>query len=392
MYKLTTPLEKLEALQAYYKQYGNAKASGLSSLLESHNGFIGTRQWVFTNPDLFDISRISKDISNYTWGVIINIELVECLIQLGVERSNIKFYSDNKWRATWAVKVSGLDESNIFMLPADDKELRSYIKMQEKSVDYVLNNVPFGMFKEFKELSQKLAREKALIISGSRDYKNSKAFENVEYYKYLGGKAFPTAQIIASLAIVDPKGTTTTQIIDNTGKLHPVATASMQPPGEDIEGWLLATSVAALNLPGYKANMGSLYYEKVLEDPNGTPCIFTVGEVDKSNEFGRTKKVNSSDLSATKGLGDHKLVISKTGTAGKLGAMKYADPSWAVGFGTYFIVFSSKQEVLDAIAYCQTPAVEKLVRGVKPNTVVNGQSMWRQIPHHTYSAQWTHLA
>ena len=95
---------------------------------------------------------------------------------------------------------------------------------------------------------------------------------------------------------------------------------------------------------------------------------------------------------STKGLGDHKLVISKTGTAGKLGAMKYADPSWAVGFGTYFVSFPTKQDVLDAIAYCQTPAVEKLVKGIKPNTVVNGVNVWKQIPHHSLESQWTHLA
>jgi hypothetical protein len=138
--------------------------------------------------------------------------------------------------------------------------------------------------------------------------------------------------------------------------------------------------------------MGSLYYEKVIEDPTGTNCIFTVGDADKPSVFGRTKKISTSDLTMTKGIGDHKLVISKTGTAGKLGAMKYADPSWAVGFGTYFITFSSKQDVLDAIAYCQSPAVEKLVRGVKPNTVVNGQAIWKQIPHHSLANQWTHLA
>ena len=32
--------------------------------------------------------------------------------------------------------------------------------MTEKKVDFVLNNVPFGMFKEFKELAQKLDQYK----------------------------------------------------------------------------------------------------------------------------------------------------------------------------------------------------------------------------------------
>ena len=394
MYKLKTYQDKIDALQEYYRTYGNAKSTGLHTSLENHPGFVGTKQWVFTNPEIFEISRINiTNFNNTSWGVIINIELVEYLIKLGVNKANIKFYSDNAWRAKWATQVSGLNQQNVFMIPIDKQDLRSYTNtMQKKSVDYVLNNVPFGMFKEFKELAQVLAKEKALIISGSRDYKNSKSFENVEYYKYLGNKAFPTAQIIASLSIVNPNGVTTTQIIDKTGNLHSVPTATMQPPGDDIDGWWLATEVASLKLPGYNANMGSLYYEKTTEDPNGTSCIFTVGEIEKPNEFGRTKKISNSDLAFTKGLGEHKLVISKTGTAGKLGAMKYADPTWVVGFGTYFISFPTKQDVLDAIAYCQSSAVEKLVRGVKPNTVVNGQAIWKQIPHHSTANKWIHLA
>lgn len=391
---LITYQDKISELADLYKEYSNPKQTGLNTDLESHLGFVGTKQWVFTNPDIIDFNLLDAvNLNTKTWAVIINIELVHKLINLGVHPKNIFFYSDNKWRATWAQHIiCGLPPENIFMLPTNRADLKSYTKMNNKKVDYVLNNVPFGMFKEFKELSLSLAKEKALIISGARDYNNSKSFENVEYYKYLGNKAFPTAQIIASLAIINPAGTADTNIVDKDGNLHTVSTSSMQAPGEDIEGWLLATEVAALNLPGYKAQMGSLYFDKVIEDPNGAPCIFTVGEANKPTEFGRTKKINSEDLKQTKGLGEHKLVISKTGTTGKLGAMKYAGPEYAVGFGTYFISFDSEQQVIEAINYCNTPAVEKLVKGVKPNTVVNGQGMWKQIPQFKYANQWIHLA
>ena len=393
--KIDNQIDYLKTLQAAYSRQkfgGGPKPTGLKLTCVSHPAFNGCVQWHFTpeaiiNFDLFNIVNLNTK----TWAVLVNVEIVHYLIMRGINPENIFFYSDCQWRVEWAKKV--LDISNILMLPncKDKKEFKRYVKMTEKKVDFVLNNIPFGMFKDFKELAQKLAKEKALIISGSRDYKNSKAFENVEYYKYLG-ECFPTAQILASLAIVNPNGTTITNVIDNKGKKHPVATNNIQPPGEDIDGWLLATKVSSLKLTGYTAQMGSLYFEKTIEDPLGTPCIFTVGDTDKPTIFGRTKKVSKDDLVKTKGIGLHKLVISKTGTSGKLGAMKYAGPTWACGFGTYFIVFPSKAEVLAAIQYCESAEVTKLVKGVKPNTVVNGQAMWKQIPHHSQAAKWTHLA
>jgi hypothetical protein len=390
--KIENQSEYLDALQGAYRKFGGVKTfPGLKPACGSHSGFKGCVQWHFTPKDIIDFDLFDVvNLNTKTWAILVNVEIVHYLIMRGVDSENIFFYSDCQWRAEWAKKV--LDKSNILMLPdcKDKKEFKRFIRMTEKKVDFVLNNVPFGMFKEFKELAQKLAKEKALIISGSRDYKNSKSFENVEHYKYLG-ECFPTAQILASLAIVNPTGASITNVIDNTGKMHPVATATIQPPGEDINGWLLATKVSSLKLLGYTAQMGSLYYEKTIEDPLGTPCIFTVGEADKSTVFGRTKKVNQTDLAKTKGIGLHKLVISKTGTSGKLGAMKYAGPDWAVGFGTYFIELSSEAEVQSAIQYCESPEVTKLVKGVKPNTVVNGQAMWKQIPHHSQAAKWIHL-
>jgi hypothetical protein len=384
--------EACKALKDAYRKFGGGpKQSGLKETVARHPAFAGCVQWHFTPEEIIDLDLFNvTDLNTKTWAVLINIEIVHYLLMRGVNTKNIFFYSDCLWRTEWAKTV--LDDSNILILPTQDKEeFERYIKMAEKKVDFVLNNVPFGMFKEFKKLALKLAKEKALIIAGTRDYSNRKSFENVEYYKYLG-ECFPTAQILASLAIINPAGATITNVIDKTGKIHPVATDTMQAPGEDIEGWLLATKVSYLELPGYNAQMGSLYYEKTIEDPTGTPCIFTVGESGDDNNFGRTKRINQFDLLKTKGIGLHKLVISKTGTPGKLGAMKYADPTWVCGFGTYFIVFSSKEEVLSAIQYCKSAEVTKLVKGVKPNTVVNGQAMWKQIPHHSQAAKWTHLA
>ena len=310
--------------------------------------------------------------------VLFNIEFIISLVYTyNINPKNITFYSDNAIKTRIAKK---LGITNVVT------ELNNDMKQH----DYVLLNPPFGKFKEFKVLAQKLAKEKALIISGSRDYQTKSSFDNVEYYQYLG-PCFPSAQILASLAIVNPRGTTTTTVIDNTGTFHTVNTEDIQPPGDDVNAWLFANKVAALKLKGFEANMGSIYYEKTVDIPNGTPCIFTVGKTNEPLASGRIKNIGANDLVGTKGIGKHKLVISKTGTAGKLGAMKYAGPEYAVGFGTYFIEFSSESEVHAAIAYCESDPVKKLVKGIKPNTVVNGQSMWKKIPHITEAKKWIQL-
>lgn len=103
---LITYQDKISELADLYKEYSNPKQTGLNTDLESHLGFVGTKQWVFTNPDIIDFNLLDAvNLNTKTWAVIINIELVHKLINLGVHPKNIFFYSDNKWRATWAQHI-----------------------------------------------------------------------------------------------------------------------------------------------------------------------------------------------------------------------------------------------------------------------------------------------
>ena len=88
------------------------------------------------------------------------------------------------------------------------------------------------------------------------------------------------------------------------------------------------------------------------------------------------------------GLGEHKLLWSKTGSIGKLPAFKYGGPDVVHGFGTLSCAFDSEQEVLDTIAYLESLDVKKLVKGLKTNTVVNGVGLFKKIPLRKYKNQW----
>jgi hypothetical protein len=181
-----------------------------------------------------------------------------------VPASSITFYADhiNKIKIAQKLNVNVVTD----------------LKTLNMKFDFVVLNPPFGKFKEFKALSESLAKEKALIISGSRDYHNNeKAFENVEYYKYLGD-CFPTAKIVASLAIVNPNGAKTFTVEDEQGVQHIISRNHPIPPGKNIQDYIWALGILNLKLPGYnKFQTGNLYRKDAIFDANGVKVAFTMG-------------------------------------------------------------------------------------------------------------------
>jgi hypothetical protein len=401
---LKTPQEKLEQLENYYRLYSNNKGTDLKPELKNHNGFLGCLQWVFTPSEIIDINRFNVvNLNDYTWAVFINVEIIHYLEQAGIRLDNIKFYADCSWKAEWANQW--LDQSNIIMLPTDKKELKRYIKMANKTVDFVLNNVPFGMFKEFKALAQTLAKEKALIISGSRDYHNGSAFENVETYKYLGA-CFPTAKITASLAIVNPNGVSQLSIIDGQGNVHTVASNPEVTPGDDIDVWIFATNVLNQNLPGYvNAEKGEIDRQGSTIDPTGIPVIYSAGK--NSEDFTQNNRattlqelvkdntkfcwatVNQSQKDLIGGLGVHKVVVTHAANEpGHLGNPKYAGPDWGCGTNCWFIACKDEADARECIKYLTHPDVVKLVKGLKSSVTSNSKAVWKKIPHHSHATKW----
>jgi hypothetical protein len=397
----------VDILKSAYRKFGGTKTfPGLNPTCIAHPNFEGCVQWHFTPEEVIDFDLFNvTDLNTKAWGVLVNVEKIHYLMMRGVDPKNIFYWADCEWRATWAKKVLG--ESNIFMLPncSEKIKFRRYIKMAEKKVDFVLNNVPFGMFKEFKELAQKLAREKVLIISGSRDYHNGGAFENVEVYKYLGA-CFPTAKITASVAFVNPNGVTQLTIVSGDGKTYTVAPNPEVTPGDNIDVWIFATDVVNKKLPGYvNAEKGTIDRKSSRVVVDGIPVIFSAG---KNGEDFTIENQATTPQSLIKdntkfcwaiidplqqdligGLGKHKVVVTHAANEpGHLGNPKYAGPTWGCGVNCWFIECADEDDAKECIKYLTHPDVIKLVKGLKSSVVSNSKAVWKQIPHHAQASNW----
>ena len=270
-------------------------------------------------------------------------------------------------------------------------------------INYVMNNVPFGLLKEFKELAETIATEKALIIAGSRDFQDTNNFENVEFYEYLGS-CFPTAKIEASSCIVNPKGASSLIIRDQDGINHTTSTNPSVPPGKDFGVWNFAESVVNKKLKGYTdISKGKLTRQDAIVDPSGVPVVFSGGregeEFDSSNEalntesLGKATKYCWAKISNYNqdivGIGLHKVVVTNIGPdVGHLGHPKYLNPSWGCANGAWMIPCRDKAEAEDIIKYLTHPDTIKLIKGLKPGVVSNSKRVFEKIPMHTEASNW----
>jgi hypothetical protein len=365
---------------------------------------VGCKQWQFTDINLFDINRLVWN-EETKWGVIINHELVVQLMLLGVKASNITFYSDCKFRSDLVNKK--LDGITVIDLPNDEKEFKRFVKNMKTSppeINYVLNNVPFGKFKEFKELAETVASDKALIISGSRDYHNKEvAFKNVELYKYLG-RCFPTAKITASLAIVNPAGAKNFKVVDSNGNECVINRSAPIPPGNNTVDYTWAMNIVSMNLPGYdKFETGNLYRKDAIFDKDGLSIAFTMGransEFDKDN-YGNSydniqrqstawSKVSKSQQHLLGGYGEHSIGVSYMANEnGHLGNVKYMSPDIGCGAKTYCHPVKDKADAKAAIKYFNHPDVIKLVSVLKSAVTSNSKATFELIPHHSQASNW----
>tara|TARA_B110000503_G_C7157885_1_gene418165 strand:+ start:2232 stop:3329 length:1098 start_codon:yes stop_codon:yes gene_type:complete len=336
-----------------------------------------TGEYIYTNPNLFT-GRLSKESfrKSDTFCVRFNIELVFLLLsKYNINPNKITFVGDDADKKKMWVEHFGV----------------RYIDYREETLKdmkftYTLMNPAFDISIDALEQAISITTEKVLFIGPTRDFDKKKMLTNLEYFEPLGSKAFDE-NIMTAMAVYNVNGTNDTEIKFADGTKDTVSNIQLVPSTNNKEEWQFACDTISKGLPGYQAQIGKLEYGKAKEDVNGTLCIFTVGK-ENSKEWGNHKYIPNDQLPLTKGLGKHKLVVSKTGSIGKIGALKYAGPEVVCGFGAYFIEFNSKQDVLDAIDYIKSEPVSKLVKGIKSNTVVNGQRIWSAIPKMEFKDQW----
>jgi hypothetical protein len=410
----TTLEDKVKLVYDLYRKFGGNKKKGSNGLKEpwaSSSDWEGCLQWHFTDLSLFAINRYVLG-SNDTFAVLINYDVVLQLVLKGVPPYNITFFSDCDFKTKGIKKF--MPDVKVVRLPTTNdsnttkRNLKRFIKEMRymKKFSYVLNNVPFKYLKEFKEIAEKLAEEKALIISGSKDYHSNPAMlNNVELYKYLG-QCFPTAKVTASVVHINPNGSSQLKVIDKNGREHIGSPNTPIAPGEDIDIWLNAIKVVKMGLPGYYpgAAKGNLDRKATKINPNGMPVIFSAGnkgaQFDKEN---RAFDYNSLNNDTTKlcwatvdesqkenigGLGTWKVVVTHAANdIGHLGNPKIADPTWGCGTNCWYLPCKDKEDAEECVKYLTHPEVVKLVKGLKIVTS-NSISVWKKIPHHSQASTW----
>jgi hypothetical protein len=243
--------------------------------------------------------------------VFLNWEEVVRLVRFnGFDSRKLTFVSDADWKS----QVLTTYCSEVTIVKYNDKLMTKYAK----KFDSGAINPPFGESKRLRAIAEELVTTKLLVVTPTRDFENPKSLEDIEYYYPLGDRAF-SEQISTALCIVDVAGTKQETVIeDRTGRRVKVTDMPFA-PGEDLDAWLYAVQVTNLGLPGYCARngKGELDFKKAKNQTNGTLCVFTVGKKGDRN-FGRTKIIGKNQLKDAVGLGEHKLLWSKTGSIGKL--------------------------------------------------------------------------
>ena len=358
-----------------------AQAQDIYEMARSEGLWQNKKDVPFTGFDIF-LSQYQKFWNpNQNNVVVFSWEICYYSVLLGDKVEKLTFVSD----ADWKTKVLKQYLPGIKIINYNYTQMMKFTK----KFDGGFINPPFDQSEQMRRIMENLCKSPFGMIIPTRDLLSPKSCARVGYFKYLG-HAFKE-NIVTALMIIDPNKQPITTIVEDMNNNIVKIKDFIHAPGKDLQAWLFARKVLSLKLPGFEARNGNgkLDYSKAKDTKNGVLCVFTVGERDKPNEFGKTKRINKDQLRWAVGLGEHNLIWSKTGELEKLSACKYAGPDVVHGFGTLSIRFSSKKEVFEAIDYIEnTEEVKKLVRGIKTATVVNGINIWKKIPHYSFKDKW----
>ena len=348
--------------------------SQLYRYLETNtDDFLGSHN-VFTPRALVD-SMVSHVDVDKTFLVLFNIEIAISLVySYNVDASRITIYADHANKVKWAQRM-GI------------KYIMSLDNIPEKAFDYVLLNPPFDYIRHFRAIAERLAKEKVILVSDINNMDYDGSFDNIEYFKILGGNVFK-AQMETCYSVIDPNGSQkSTTVVDQQGKSI-TATAVPFLPGKDLDSWNKAVSVFNLKLPGYDIVWGKLEKNKIRKAAAGVDIITFNGK--KNQPFDHV----TGDIGHLADLGNygvHKVIMAKNSTIGKLGPVKYAGPTFGCSHNIVSIAFGSEQAARDAVDYLNSDEVAKLIKGIKTKSIVNSQSILSKVPQLQYKAQWTTL-
>jgi hypothetical protein len=383
-YRPKTQTEWLRLLESKMLEYGNK--GDLHSDYRNNLAFDGYQQWAWTNPDCLDLPPPDVLALNSTWAVMLNLEFVHKLLQLGLPKEHLHFFADCKFRAQWAKQYCGLLESNVYLLPSNIKEYKEFLKPMSKKFDGVFVNPPFKYCKEFRTLAKDMSTRYVWMITKTDHMDDVRRFDDVVYFKHLGDKAFKEQIITCSFLIDLQKSVNDNiRIVDVTGNSKDVQSIVL-PPGPSLNDWEYASKVISLGLPTYNAGGGYVGQGEATKVKfGGVKCIWRCGPVGGEFEW---DMIDNKHKDQVYGLGKHKIIVSKMTSVGNLGDVKYAPPEFGVGSTCYRVELDSKEDCEAAIEYLNTPQVKKLLKGIKTMTASSSNKIWSKIPHHSEKDKW----
>ena len=352
------------------------KFKGIYQLITDNNMWTTAKQRTFTRRCAF--KHLETFLKYPTLLVIINVEVVKYLIDLGYPEAQITFLSDDPIKQE--LFLQGI---NCTVLPFNDETIMKY----KKKFDGGAINPPFDYSIQFRKIAQDLIKEQLIAVLPNRDLEDANNLKNISFYKNLSNTAFDEA-IYTSLLIVECNKTPESVTVENTDGTSTTVVEEMNCiPQNDLDKWLFAEKVFALGLHGMNSyNSGGMYANKLKKVPNGIPTIFKVGKL-SAPDFLLAYDVDPKYKSKLKGLGKHKLVVSRAANPYKVTAGKYAGPEWAVGESVVAVDFDTKEEALEAVEYYNSKKVEKLIEGFASRKS-NNQQFFSRIPHPKYSKKW----
>ena len=167
------------------------KYKDVYQLITDHNMWTSAVQRTFTPRRAF--RKLETLLKYPSLVVIINVEVVLYLIDLGYPEAQITFISDDPIKQE--LFLQGI---NCTVLLFNDETTMKY----KKKFDGGSINPPFDHSIPFRKIAQDLIKEQLIAVLPNRDLEDTKNLKNISFYKNLSNTAFDEA-IYTSLLIVE---------------------------------------------------------------------------------------------------------------------------------------------------------------------------------------------
>lgn len=327
--------------------------------------------------------------------VVDTVEFIPVLLAFGAEKCNITYVAPYQYKGSSIAGVIGVRVVQQSLL-----EWKPDMKF-----DVVVGNPPYqdgknnNFYQEFVRKALELSNNHVAMItpsnwisfadSGSEFLRLLKS-NGLFHYKFLGSKAFDNVQLI-TVYFLCSKEFSTNQItlIAENDSVTLDQSQVVYFPTITTKALKIVGKIESLGNNGLKGIKGSLDRNKTVHaDSTGVKCIFSAGRKNSDFDWAYIDQKHLQKNGIV-GVGYHKVVVSRITSLGKLGEMKYADPTFGCAQACYCFIVRSEEEAKNLIDYCNSKIVRILVSELKGAVCSNSQSVFEFIPEVDFTRAWT---